>query len=284
MKRRSGSSTSPSTSHDRVELVRTGAVLGDDPGRTPYAARGSRGNGRLRSPAVLVWLASYPRSGNTFFRVVAHGVLGLPTASAYDVDGPAARAGAERLGALPRPTDLADLDRDDRLWLVHTHKQPKADAYRAIHLVRDGRDALVSRAHQLVERGRPTSFREAFLALVDEPLDPAAPSAGSWGSKVLSWLDRAAPTQLVRFEDLVADPAAVVERAVAAVAPGMTRRSRDVRLPSFAELHEHDPGFFRRGATGSHRDELDDDLQERFWSVSANAEAMARLGYPRSTC
>jgi hypothetical protein len=127
------------------------------------------------------------------------------------------------------------------------------------------------------------SFREAFLALVDEPLDPAAPSAGSWGVKVLSWLDRAAPTQLVRFEDLVADPAAVVERAVMVVAPGTAPPSSRVRLPSFAELHEHDPGFFRRGAIGSHRDELDGELHERFWSVSANAEAMVRVGYPRTS-
>ncbi len=48
---------------------------------------------------MIVWLASYPRSGNTFLRLVLHRLFGVPTYSVYEDDDPVAqRVGPELVG------------------------------------------------------------------------------------------------------------------------------------------------------------------------------------------
>ena len=210
--------------------------------------------------------------------MAAHARLGLATTSTYDDDGPAARAGADRLGAAPRPVDLEALVDDPAVWLVHTHERPGADHWPAIVLVRDGRDALVSRAHQVVEMGWHETFRVALDWLITRPLKPDNPSSGTWGGNVLAWLGRSSAASFVRFEDLVDRPDEVVDGALAAAGVVVAAGGAGA-VPGFAELHAHDPGFFRRGVVGSYLDEMPDDLHDRFWSVDDNAEAMRRLGY-----
>lgn len=63
------------------------------------------------------------------------------------------------------------------------------------------------------------------------------------------------------------------------------RPSTDALVPSFAELRQVDDRFFRRGHTGTHRDEMPDDLHRLFWSSPDNAAAMRLLGdaLPSST-
>ena len=164
------------------------------------------------------------------------------------------------------------------MWLVHTHERPRDDRP-AIGLVRDGRDALVSRAHQVVEMGWHETFRDGLDWLITRPFKADNPSSGTWGANVLAWLDRPAPITLVRFEDLVARPDEVVDAALLDAAGLVPAASVGDPVPAFGELHERDAGFFRRGQVGSYRDEFPDDLLERFWSVDDNAAAMRRLGY-----
>jgi hypothetical protein len=44
---------------------------------------------------LIVWLASYPRSGNTYFRVVLNRVFGIGAYTLYP-DGKAPQSGAEK--------------------------------------------------------------------------------------------------------------------------------------------------------------------------------------------
>lgn len=52
---------------------------------------------------MIVWLASYPRSGNTYLRMLLHQLHGLKTYSVYDdpllelLDGSAEAVGHEKL-------------------------------------------------------------------------------------------------------------------------------------------------------------------------------------------
>src|SRR5262245_9850273 len=102
----------------------------------------------LGDERMIVWLASYPRSGNTFLRIVLHRVYGPPTYSIYDGDDPVAqRVGPELVGYRPKPLRRSELVASDELFFVKTHKRRKADDSPAIYLVRDGRDAVVSHAH-----------------------------------------------------------------------------------------------------------------------------------------
>jgi hypothetical protein len=53
----------------------------------------------------------------------------------------------------------------------------------------------------------------------------------------------------------------------------------EAQIPSFHELRHVDDRFFRRGRTGSHRDEMPADLHTLFWSKPDNTAAMRLLGY-----
>lgn len=95
---------------------------------------------------MIVKLASDPRSGNTFLRVVLHHLYGVPTDSVYDDDDPVAQGvGPALVGYLPKPGRARMRDSGD-VYYVKTHKRRKADGQPAICLVRDGRDAVVSQS------------------------------------------------------------------------------------------------------------------------------------------
>ncbi|WP_020580216.1 sulfotransferase domain-containing protein [Actinopolymorpha alba] len=233
---------------------------------------------------MIVWLASYPRSGNTFLRIVVNRLFGVPTYVVYDVDGVAQRVGGDLIGFQERPAELRQMAEAGEVHLVKTHRQ-REDDHPAICLVRDGRDSVVSWARLNTPRQPGESPEEVdarFRASVREHiLRPGTTGTGNWGRNVLSWLDPPAPQRiLLRYEDLVRDPATYALTAMARVAPDL-RPIEGAAIPSFAELRRVDDGFFRRGMTGSHRDELPDDLHELFWAQPENVAAMDRLGYSR---
>ncbi len=226
-----------------------------------------------------MWVASFPRSGNTFLRIVLHRLYGVRTSTVYDVDGVAERLGKDLIGFTDRPGSLSEMRADDQPHFIKTHRQCDADVDegdRAICLVRDGRDALVSWARQASEHD-PDTYEDELRSKI---LRVGTVGTGSWGSNVLSWLRPPAPHRVVlRYEDLVRDPYAAVTSIIATVAPAPGRRP-EAAIPSLDELRGHDDLFFRRGRTGSHQDELPAELHRLFWSRIDNQAAMALLGYP----
>ena len=234
---------------------------------------------------MIVWLASYPRSGNTFLRIVLHRLYGAPTYSIYDDDDPVAqRVGPSLVGYRPKPERKVMSDGAD-IYFTKTHKRRKGDGYRAIYLVRDGRDAVVSHAHlrlsqqQAVDSDSQATFETFLREEITRPYLEGQPSSGTWGGNVLSWLGAADTTvTLLRYEDLIVDPRGSIERAVSSLLPELVP-SADAVIPKFSELHSVDPLFFRRGSARSHRDEMPDELHELFWAQPENATAMRLLRY-----
>ncbi|SNR58378.1 sulfotransferase domain-containing protein [Actinoplanes regularis] len=227
---------------------------------------------------MLVWVASFPRSGNTFLRIVLHRLYGVQTSTVYDVDGVAERLGPELIGATDRPGTLAELRADPAPHFVKTHRQRDADVVesdRAICLVRDGRDALVSWARQASEDD-PGRYETELRARI---LRDTAVGTGSWGNNILSWLQPAAGhRRVLRYDDLIRDPWTAVTAIITDVTPTLMLRP-DAGIPSLEELRHHDNRFFRRGRTGSHHDELPTELHQLFWSRPDNRAAMQLLGY-----
>jgi len=234
---------------------------------------------------VIVWLASYPRSGNTFLRIVLSRLYGAPTYSIYEDDDPVAqRVGPILVGYRPKP-ERAVMRDSAEVYFTKTHKRRKGDGYRAIYLVRDGRDAVVSHAHlrlsqrQAVDSDSRATFEDFLREEITRTYLEGQPSSGTWGGNVLSWLGAAdTSVALIRYEDLIVDPRGSVERAVSSLLPELVP-SADAIIPSFSELHSVDPLFFRRGAARSHRDEMPDELHELFWAQPENATAMRLLRY-----
>lgn len=227
---------------------------------------------------MIVWVASFPRSGNTFTRIIMNRRYGVETSVVYDVDGVADRLGPELIGAVDRFAPITEMRHSENTYFVKTHRQrdENVDAHDgAICLVRDGRDALVSWA-RLSTEDDPGRFESELEGMI---LRTGSHGTGSWGRNVLSWLEPIPANRvLVRYENLVAAPAQTIDRAMALVAPSLSPK-KDAPIPTMAELRENDGKFFRRGRTGSYQDELPETLHRLFWSRADNAAAMDLLGY-----
>lgn len=195
---------------------------------------------RLTGPLRPVWLASYPRSGNTFLRILLQNVFQLPTFSAYNVEGqsfpdPSAET-LENAPALPvNWRELISFQGTGPLTLIKTH-DPPTDAAPAIYVIRDGRATLDSYFcyHQKFAFEKP-SLTEILAG---------ACQFGSWSAHYLAWCPRSRPqTLFLRYEDLVSRPAEII----AQLAAFLNLPPVEGRIPTFEELRQRHPSFFRRG-------------------------------------
>lgn len=204
-------------------------------------------------PTANVWLASYPKSGNTWFRLIWE---------ALTADGDGAPPGAGRLlrpAVSPQPSDtraitsklgldtrcmtadeidmlrsyveLIGHDRAGRPALRKTHERyrmgadgrelfPAAATRAAILVVRDPRDVACSWASHF---GKPLDQAAADICTSDLTwlASPATHGGrdvlGSWSQHFASWRGcRGFPVHVVRYEDLVQDPVPTARSAVAA--------------------------------------------------------------------
>jgi hypothetical protein len=227
---------------------------------------------------MIIWLASYPRSGNTFFRLVLRQVFGLNTYSVYNEFGVDDRQ-VQLVGGATAD-NLDDLAKGPEPCVVKTHELPGADTHPAIYLVRDGRDVIVSYAHYEHARAMQGAGGPA-----EPPRDPLAimrdlivheQSFGGWGAHVERWLERVPAPVLVRFDQLVADPVRVTANAMAA-AGAPVRQGNTATLPTFERLRRDMPQFFRTGRSGAYATEMPTVLQSLF--SQRYGHVMRRLGY-----
>jgi Sulfotransferase domain len=226
---------------------------------------------------MIIWIASYPRSGNTFFRILLHQLYGIRTYSLYnDPIFEDRQEIAELVGHEHLDLSLDEMARSPTPYFVKTHELPGDDTYPAIYLVRDGRDVLVSYAH-FIHRFEPlqaevTSFESTLRSLI-----VYRGSFGGWGPHVLSWTSRDPKVALVRFEDLIANPVAVVERTLSSL-PATSHYTQATRQPpSFQQLHAALPDFFRKGQIDTWRSEMHPDLQSLFWDHYSSGMSAACL-------
>lgn len=227
---------------------------------------------------MIIWLASYPRSGNTYFRLLLNQLYGIKTQSVYndpllaELEGSADLVGHENL-----PSTLGELDLSSEYFFVKTHHLPPDDRP-AIHIVRDGRDALVSYSQfifsfenpyrsmghweRLIRRAAGWSESHSILRRL---ILSKGGDFGGWSENVVAWGSRAAKTVTVRYEDLVTNPIGEVARSLSELRiPGdQLRESADV--PSFAELNQRWPQFFRQGKTGGWKSAMTPRLEDLFW-------------------
>lgn len=273
-----------------------------------------------------VWLASYPKSGNTWVRAMMaaldHGHCDLNTTIRGSVIA-SARAPLERLTGLVsselfleevelfRPLVDAQLDGrgtgEEGVWHRKIHDAlftrdgapivPPEATRAAIYLVRDPRDVAVSFSHHMgidiakvVRRmARPSARMAGYDRRVSTQFGQ---HLGTWSSHVEGWLDHELfPVVLVRYEDMLADPAAqlariahtlgreaTTEQLEAAVAATSFDKLKSQEIESgFHEGPHRERAFFRRGIAGAWRDELPPELAAQI--ESDHGRVMTRLGY-----
>ncbi|HEU4758659.1 MAG TPA: sulfotransferase domain-containing protein [Dehalococcoidia bacterium] len=218
---------------------------------------------------MIVWVASYPRSGNAYFLLLLNWVYGVRLRSMYGGDETEEGKRMVEVMGEDRDAFLGALSESRDVYAVKTHDVPYGDDFPAIYLVRDGRDALVSYAHYLlatelgISAGRDsTAFQDVLRSLIFYRESSVGGFHG-WSGNVLAWAARRARTVVVRFENLIRDPIRTVEWAWTAA--GQMGERTDISLPTFQELRERYPLSFRRGQIGSWRTEMSDRLHELFW-------------------
>lgn len=213
-------------------------------------------------------------------------LCGRETYSIYD-DPLFERIGASKLiGHRLLPGSIDDLLRDEKIFFIKTHALP-LDSSPAIYLVRDGRDTLLSFARYTYSFGKKSGKRARLKYRIgidrfDQTLRDLIVSQeyGGWGNNVLDWTRRRrdGATFAIRYEDLVSDPITWLKSSLDALQIELGFVGQEP--PSFDDLHEKWPEFFRKGKIGSWQEEMTKDVHEFFWSQ--HAEAMEAFGYRRA--
>lgn len=223
---------------------------------------------------MIIWLASYPRSGNTLTRILMWRHFGLKSLSLYG-DGESADIGAhlapvvgfEPHGPLGQQS-LAAMAAAPETFVVKTHEPPPPGCdWPAIYVVRDGRSAISSYWHYRNRPGQPgPSLEEVVAGLVQ---------FGSWSEHVAAWLDAPAVRRLVlRYEDLARPSWATLK----AIGDFLGRHPADAPRPDFAALQALAPDFFRVGDDARNAAELEARCPALFNAL--HGAVQARLGYP----
>lgn len=189
---------------------------------------------------VIIWLASYPRSGNTLLRLVLKHCFEVESYSLYSDHEFQSRKVQELVGERPVGPDpnafLRKLQQHGHMACVKTHELPGADTHRSIYVVRDGRAALVSHYHY---------FREVLglHATLEELI--AGAYFPSWSTHVRDWMLSGRPNVLpVHFEALVNGESETLDAIGSFLGK---KRDKNFSMP-FVDLQALMPTFFRSGS------------------------------------
>lgn len=228
----------------------------------------------------MIWLASFPRSGNTFVRNILKEVYGLSSGSYHKED-----------------YDVASDCFDHPFVKTHLLPEELPEEYAnhsAVYIVRDGRDAIVSMAHHRQDFIAPDSD---FNRNLTEAIIAAKGSFfGGWSLNSAQWMERA--SVVIRFEDLVRSPIEEIEK-IRAIYPELPEPRRS-KIPTFesqrggkgsygvgydefdaAEAQESfSKKFFRSGKSQVWKHEMPTDLQIMFWGLHGSVSE--KLGYTES--
>jgi hypothetical protein len=216
---------------------------------------------------VKLWLASYPRSGNTFLRMILNEAFGIKSTAVYGSEDAAMGERpwlTERIGYAGALKAIADIDSAAEWTAVKTHDLP-TDASHTIYVVRDGRAAIVSYFHMLRAYAGITPSLDD---IIEGKIWP-----GSWSAHFTAWNPEGRPnTLLLRYEDLKFD----LDGACVKIAQFLGIEQCAAFTQNFDELNRLEPDLFRTADNATNIAELAGHIEP---FNSAHAELMAKLGY-----
>jgi hypothetical protein len=233
---------------------------------------------------LIVWLASYPRSGNSFARVLLNHVFDVKTYSIYGdrFDIAADEKTARVVGhlALPKGFDFDEARRSPERYFIKTHGRPGPDIHdddQVVYIVRDGRESSLSYYRYLHD------FPKVKVRLEDVILGAAI--YGSWAGHVRAWQPDTRPnTVCVRFEDATENPMHFAQ----IITDFLGIEPVSGHMPSFDELQSINSRFFRSGRKDSWKSVYTHAQHLLFWLKSGDVmescdyrtEMPAELGGP----
>jgi hypothetical protein len=142
---------------------------------------------------TMIWLASYPRSGNSLLRTILWQCFGLRSFSIYPNDLGGNKELEDYVGHIEHDPDGLVRFPSNAIPLMKTHDHP-THSHPAIYVVRDGRAASVSLRQFLGER---------------QPLKAVIAGQhrfGTWSDHLTAWRPSIrANTLLVKYEDMTSN-------------------------------------------------------------------------------
>ena len=209
----------------------------------------------------LIWLASYPRSGNTLLRTVLWQCFGLKTGSVYSQDLGDNLALQNYVGHIEHAADgnIHFPAENANLALVKTHGYPRNTAP-AIYVVRDGRAAVASL----------WQFYQSELSL--ESVVLGQHRFRTWSEHLAAWNPWQRPnTLLLRYEDMVNHLPVVLQQ----LSRFLERDIRQATLPAREQIAAIDGSWVKTDSDW--HAVLSGELLTRF--TEANAVWLERAGY-----
>jgi Sulfotransferase domain len=211
----------------------------------------------------IVYLVSYPRSGNTLVRTYFSILQGRPQLSIYrgDVIKTSSRALTRALA---------------HVRLIKSHTFPSG-SHDIIYLVRDGRNAMISHLYLMFLWKGHHFWR---LEEISEAIEYLSNEGHFWGDHVRAALAQTGRRNIcfIKYEDLARTPA----QALAAMVRFMGVSVPDSILDECIRLAAEDTTYFRRPGSGylyepepnSIYDMLKKHRREDYWRKIFNSDAM----------
>ena len=249
--------------------------------RNRYSTR--IGHALLRRRQEDRYIAAYPRSGSTWLRTILSNVL-VPNAngnpSVFNQLIPAVSIrNAPVINRLASPR------------LIMTHRDWQPEISKAVYLVRDGRDALISSYHYYISREqRQASLDEFWSEYMGEVYGPL------WHHQITSWLKSGADKMgdhllVVYFEALKNDTHQQVRKVCDfldieysqpqldhAIEYASLENARAIERQNKGELANSHQSFYRDGASLQWKNPEYEALIRKFESLSRDALELARYG------
>lgn len=208
----------------------------------------------------FVWLASYPRSGNTLLRTILWNCFGLQSGSVYPNDLGKNRFLEEAVGHIEHVDGKIHFSPHQQTALVKTHEHA-CDDRPAIYVVRDGRSAVVS-LWEFYDRSVPL-----------KTLIEGHHQFGTWQDHLLSWTYSKRPrTLFLRYESLTK----YRDEALDQIASFLNHEVITRELPQRSEIADADGRWVRRLSAGP-KATLEGELLDLFLAV--NAKGLTQADY-----
>lgn len=161
----------------------------------------------------IVWLASYPKSGNTWVRFLLYSAIFGPPKNSLDI--------ARKIPDIHRPLPFKPTQDGYQLCKTHFAYSPKhpkiADTEKAVLIIRNPRDVFFSALNYRRLSGlapqqmSDETFAKRYIAAMGDP-DFLSLGFGTWASHIESWQNNNAfAVCTIKYEDLKADTASTLK-------------------------------------------------------------------------
>ena len=203
----------------------------------------------------MVWLASWPRSGNTYLRTILWQCFGLRSGSIYPNEFSGNKQLEDYVGHVENKNSLFV---EGNIPLIKTHEAPANDSP-AIYIVRDGKAATLSLCQY---------YPETPLEIVIG----GRHRFGTWSNHLQLWQPWQRPdTLLLRYEDLVDDLPGSLEKISSFLGVRILNRV----VPSRDDIAGTDGRIVKKASVP--KPVLPESLSGRL--LELNGEMLKKMGY-----